>query len=631
MSIKDAVAKEGITLAAYNRWRAEYPGFNEMVDGAKKRGKITSRGSESQGEMSCAEFRLAVFNRKTEPHQIEWDAEFERDEDHILILAAPEAGKSTYLVDRICYEIWRNPNIRIAYVSRGDRHAKKMVSRIKGIISQNKQFRLLAGYLKPGPGDKHPWRETYFMVNSRSYQAGEDEADYTVASFGTGTQITGSRIDLLIVDDPDDVNVDQNTREKTLDMILQAAETRLGTVGKMVVIGNRQNPDDVYGMILEQERDDPGLWRIFSRPAIAVKGTLEAYPFDRSMDYAEHADKVDIIWPEKYGEQKYKGRCRYDECEHRDPGKGKNWNGRTWARECAWTFFMRKKRRLQHRFDMIYQMVAEGQGIIDFTKEMIDGCKNPEISFGDVPKGAIRFASMDPAATGGAAVMIFALYLTEHGDMKLRIVDFDWGVNKRTQGHLDWVDEFGARYRPRWWGVDKQGPNKLFAESPELEQRARAHRGAILPMSTPAGTHKDEHFDTESKGSDVAISAMVPEFQDEIFELPARSDKDRAKLEDLEQQLLWYTPNTRKPIDLVMCLSYGWRMVKELGLERRLGSGNERVSYLQSPYQQEWGKGAGWTSSGGGWSVSGGRDTISNKEAIAGDKPLVEPEWRPRA
>lgn len=595
MQIKEAVRKEGVSLSAYSQWRDYYPEFKALLEQAKINKSTTLHTSRETklGDLVCSGFRKLVFNRDTPPHQEQWDEWFEEDQDHILILAPPESGKSTYLVDRITFEIAKNPNIRIGYISKSQPHAIKMLRRVKGILEHNTMYRTLAGDLVPGQEDKQPWRDTYFMVRTRQFQAGEDEADYTVAAFGAGTQITGSRLDIIIVDDVDDVNVDAATRARILDMLLQAAETRLGPNGKIILIGNRQGADDVYSRIIEQWEEDPDLWKINVQAAII-----------RERNPEDDTDWGEVVWPEKYGAwiSSAKPKCRRTWCYHRGRQKG-------WSYECAWTFFEAKRKRLKHRFDLVYQNAPTEGDLKDFTEEMLDRTIRSGLRRGVLPKNGFIIGSMDPASVGPAAVMIYVLYRDEEGRARRRIVDWATERNLREAGLMAWLEGFGRRYRPRYWVIDRQGA-KLWVEGATVAAEIRAQGASLISMSTPAGSHREagEGVAVEVE-KDISVASLSGLFMGEDPDLEIPQDDTH----ELRQQYLDYNPKSSKPKDLVMCHTYAERVVRDLRLERRIGMPSRRSKWLQSPYGGQW---LGTTDQSG-WSATAPGATIRRELPLA--------------
>lgn len=525
-------------------------------------------------QMGFEEFRLAVLGRHTFPHQRQWIEWLEEPEvDHILILALPESAKSTTLVDYITYRIYLDQDFRCGYASRTERHSIKAVSRVKNILEQNTLIHALIGNPVPGPGDPHPWTANMFTVRQRRWTPGDDEADATLAAYGAGGQITGSRFDLLIFDDPDDVKIGPADRERIWDVMLQSGETRLGTSGRMVVIGNRQAEEDVYRNILNQHEEDPELWSVNTQEAIVSEPTEE-----------EPNKPLIVAWPEKYG--------RPREIKSTEPIVPLSEEAYEEHKLRAWRFFDLKRRRLGRRFNLIYQNRPLDDALKDFTRPLVDGAlHNMEARF-EYPPGSILIAALDPAPSGGAAVLIYALMPPDaDGIRRRKVVDFEWGINWRQPGCFQRIVDYGKKYRGiKVWVIDRQGGNKFFTQDPAVEKEIQIVQHSYLHDITTGANKNYGDFAVSSlrnlfiKGKDMEHPTIV---------LPGASPADKELTSVLRDQLVQYHPDTTYPHDGPMCLWYAERAIFDLQLDRKvIREGSNRA--------------AGWSHGSSGWNLRGG-------------------------
>lgn len=529
---------------------------------------------EPGDKLSFADFSELVLGRPMFRHMHQWVEWFEDpDQDHILILVPPECAKTTKVLDYIAWRIYRDPEIRVGYASRTLPQATKYVSRLRNVLASNRTLhQLMGGSPVPGPGDPHPWRDTAFTVVQREWTMGQDEADYTVAAYGAGSQITGSRFDLLIFDDPDDVMLGPSQRETIWNTILQSGETRLGTAGRMIVIGNRQHEEDVYRKILDQWEEDPELW------AVNIQSAIESEPTEAD----PHAPLV-VFWPEKFGRTK--------EIKSTEVVKPVLEEDLPNYVQRAYEFFCKKRKRLswQNRFWLVYQNAPRSDFEKDFPRALVDGALDANETWEKAHPASLIINAMDPAPSGGAAVLVYALLPPcEHGIRRRKIIDFEWGMNWRQPGCMSRIEQYGSKYRPKFWVIDRQGGNKFFTDDPVL-QKIIQHQGAHL-IDITTGANKNV--------GDFAVSSLRDLFEAPCecgprLILPGMTPGDKELTKPLRDQLVNYHPETTYPHDGPMTLWYAERLIREHGLDRR-------------PVREERNRTVGWTSPYGGDSWRGG-------------------------
>lgn len=544
----------------YDDWLSDLY-FQGLKERAEERRAEVLMGKQGE-KLGFEDFRRIVLGRITYPHMRQWLDWFETDDnDHILILCPPESAKTTFVLDYILWLIYLNPNIRIGYVSKSLPHAQKQVAKVKNTIEQNQAYQSLCGRaMVPGPGDPHPWTSTHFTVAARAWTVGEDEADYTLNSFGSGSQITGSRFDLLVFDDPDDVNLGRPDREKVWNVILQAGESRLGTTGRMVVIGNRQDEEDVYRMIIDQWTEEPDLWAVFTMKAI------------------QDEDSRLVIWPEKFGRDK-----KVPSTKPVDPRD-------KWSNNDAFLFFDKKRRRLGHRFFLIYQNDPLADREKDFTREMVDAALDDAFLARRVPAGSVVVASMDPAPVGPAAWIVYALMPPDaQGRIRRMVVDMEWGNNWRTTGTWERIRHIVEKYNPRYFVFERSATTRYLLDDQQLIQYLNQARCVLHEVST--GRNKEY--------GDFAVSALRTLFMGKPLPLilPAKTKDGEDITKPLRDQLVDYHPGTTDPHDAPMALWFAERCIMDLNLVRRFTPTVNQMQHWKNPY----GKGSAWT--GGTWSL----------------------------
>lgn len=217
----------------------------------------------------------------------------------VVLWSHPEAGKTNQLsIGRVLWEIGRNPNIRVAVISRTKGGAKKIVSAIKEVIEASPEFREVFPGIRPG----RDW-SSYQLTVVRS-RTGMKEP--TVQAFGVHGQIQGSRVDLLVLDDVlnDDNTRTQAAREEMLRWYRGTIVGRLTRASRVVCICNQHDPQDLAHTLAKGKN-----WRAFRFPVLdednqptwpeafnaqrilALREELQEEEFDRIYMLAIHADR----------------------------------------------------------------------------------------------------------------------------------------------------------------------------------------------------------------------------------------------------------------------------------------------------------------------------------------------------
>ena len=161
----------------------------------------------------------------------------------LLINVPPEHAKSTVITVNYCvYRIAMNPNVKITIVSKTQERAKEYLYSIKQRLSHERWAKMQAIYGSAGgwKEDADSWKADRIYIARDS-----TEKDPTVQALGIGGQITGARSDLIILDD---VVTTSNAHEweKQLLWLQRDVVTRLGDTGKLLIVGTRIAPNDLY-------------------------------------------------------------------------------------------------------------------------------------------------------------------------------------------------------------------------------------------------------------------------------------------------------------------------------------------------------------------------------------------------
>ena len=322
-----ACTAAGVTRAAYRKWRREYPDFAGKVDmiRAEKMGRSPTEIPTRQWKDGFAAFRLKYFEMESPWFHLDAIRALEEvggPGEITMILLPPEHGKTTLLEDYISYKLATEPAFRITFGSASQNHARKVGGRVRLRMEEEGSAPTYVYHWGPFAPQKdtkrksiQPWGADYWSV----FKKGDsDERDYSFVALGMGSEIIGSRTDLLIVDDPQS--------RKTLGLTEQMVEkfrqdwlSRPGTKGRTVILGSRVGMGDFY------------------------EGLLDAGIVDHLICYPAINSRGEWLWPERYAPEEY-ARMR------RNVG------------EEAW-----------HRN---YMMQPTAKGDASFSEELIASCKD---------------------------------------------------------------------------------------------------------------------------------------------------------------------------------------------------------------------------------------------------------------
>ena len=423
--VLDALQAIGVKdKKTYMVWRREDPHFALKVDMARMRG--------ADGTLPGMDFithRRTYFGRDTPAHHLQMVTAIETaPADSItLILAPPEAAKSSLIVDYCCFKLGEDPNFRIAIVSESQTLARKMVGQIARRMMDESQF---ADYIHAyGPfrsedrADNKPWNaDALYLVRST-----HDEKDPSLEARGASGQIYGARYDLLILDDIQSTSnigeTDRLVRDFRQTMLSRVSAER----GKTIIVGSRVERGDFYERLLDEEEGELVDQLVQIR---ALDGEGNSY------------------WPEWWPN---------DRLERRRKKVGME----AWARA--------------------YMQEPAMVGTPTFTPEMLKACEDPGLSMGSLlPVGQKVVCAVDPALEGWTAMVALA-YDANHA----WVLDVDsWLGLGRSEEILARAEEWSMRYRPQSWVVEIGAYQGALARDQRFLDMGRRFGFEVLPHTT---------------------------------------------------------------------------------------------------------------------------------------------------
>lgn len=189
------------------------------------------------------------------------------EHDRLLIWAAIEHGKSTNLsVARPLWLLGNDPTLRIAIVSNTARQAEKLMRSISRYVESSAELHSVFPGLRKGD----QWTSSAITVKRPNISK-----DPSIQCLGVHGNITGARLDYVIIDDLLDV---ENTRtakarEDCFEFIQAKLLSRLTARGRVLVVGTAFHPDDA----LHRMARLPG-WKAFRYPVLEDDGQTPRWP-----------------------------------------------------------------------------------------------------------------------------------------------------------------------------------------------------------------------------------------------------------------------------------------------------------------------------------------------------------------
>lgn len=535
-TVEQAMAVVGRHARTYEYWTKSDPDFKASVAVAR-----AMRAGEpiDRPNLSFAEFRERYLGSRTFEHQqnmidvIEgrdpsWlhpSMTYERRSGaHILINVPPDHAKTvTISIDYVLYLIVTNPQERVVLVSKTQELAKQMLWAIKQRLTHPRYIQMHNDY---GPTEGYNsgdaiWQadRIYFPSSIRD----PDEKDPTVQAIGIGGQIYGVRSTKIILDDAvllSNAHAHENQRR----WLTQEVITRLGDTGKLLVVGTRVDPVDLYSELRNPDNypdEEAPPWTYLGMPAV-----LETA--DDSHDWV-------TLWPRS--DQRW---ANSEDVADED-GLYPRWSGPKLA----------KRRALvgPRIWSMVYQQQSVPADSI-FNPADIRACINGNRTVGRLsganphherPEGMDGLhviCSMDPAMAGETATIAYAV---DPQTLKRFVLEAHRMRAPSPQAIRDLIMAWTDKYQPSSWIVEKNA-FQLFLTRDETIRQYLANRGVSLV----------EHYSGSNKlDPDFGVASLAPLFSERMISLPSSHNAEGMKA--LVEQLITWRPGA-KGKDLVQDL-----------------------------------------------------------------------------
>ena len=530
------------------------PNFKDKADKARLAGKGVKADLANLKDLSFEEFSEQFLDTKLFDHHNSWIDLVEGKEprwqhpsmtyepaaiNRILINVPPEHAKSTVLtINYVTYRICLDPNVRIIIVSKTQGMARKFLSAIKTRLSHPNWTKLQMAF---GPNGGYKADSPTWSADMIYLGAGRDsgEKDPTVQALGFGSQIYGARADLIILDDVV-MNANAHEWEKQIEWLQKEVITRLGRHGKLLIVGTRVAPIDLYKMIRDGEQWTGGKspFTYFACPAV--------------LEFDEDPKKWKTLWP-------WTDRAEGDVDEPNEQGLYPKWDGPS--------LFTRRSEVAPSVWAMVYQQ-EDVQSDSIFSPTIVAGCVNGMRKRGPLKEGTpghpkstqstYTVIGFDPAVTGRSA---FVAVSYNRSDGKIYVLDCVNMVDPTPQKEDALIREWVEKFNPQEFRVEINAHQKYYAMDTDLRNYLASY-GCQLNSHFTGKNKWDVGFGVASMASLFGSTRDGRFLDNNLIELP--SNEGSEGLKSLVQQLITWKPDTKNPTDCVMALWFAVIRCREL-------------------------------------------------------------------
>lgn len=467
----------------------------------------------------------------------------------------PNHGKSsTWSINYVTWRIIKDPNIRILIISKTRDLAVKFLTAVKFQLTSEVFGDLRATFDPPGgwKDQNQPWREDMIYVRGRN----SGEKDPTLQALGIGSQIYGTRADIVICDDVEDL-ANVGLYEKHSDWLSREVLSRLEPdTSQLLLIGTRVAAMDLYRYSRDEARTMDGMpfYTYFAQPAVLANPQ-------------SHYTEWQVLWPERMHPKAIA------------------------AQKGAYPD--------RRKFELIYQQ-NDVSDDATFPVEAVQASINRQRFRGPMTAGATghRLTGMqgayvvvgiDPATVGAtAAVAIATDKITQH-----RWVLECWNKRGATPREIiQLFKDWAVKFEVNEFRVERNAFQRFLTQLPELREWL-TNRGIILREHTTTGKLKwDEEFGVSTLAplflscTELVGDRLIP-LPDGAGQISLPSTRDAKAVSELVEQLQVWEPDQAKgtACDLVMALWFA-----ELGVRQYLLGARFEQTHMRSRFTSRAGR-----------------------------------------
>jgi hypothetical protein len=421
--------------------------------------------------------------------------------NRVMVLVPPMHMKtSIWSIEFSTYLIMKNRKTRITVIQKSQDEAKKIVREVKQRLTNHDFYQGLGipiysdpitlyggdnGFKPDKYGGEGLWNADAFTVRD----VGWGEKDPTMQAKGAESSILSIRSDYIIMDDiQDGGDYTPQSTQKLVDWVQLRVLTRLGPESRLVVLGSRLGPGDMYEEIMRREAFED--WPIIKFPAAFSPGTHD--PWDPAEGLGEPL--LPDLWP--------------------------------------WDKLMAKRKEVGKAWHSAYmQEEGDRDGAI-FSRATLEAARNFELRIGHIPEPVTHvYIGMDPAIVNWNVIVV-------------------WGLDKRTgirylidvirrKGLVNWdnvmdlLAEASSRYGPRKVCIEVNNTQGHVADTARRVLGALGFQVSEYKTATGVGARAEDQ--------DYSISSIGALFDASLVQLPYGDDASR-KLVDafIEEFVRWH-------------------------------------------------------------------------------------------
>jgi transposase-like protein len=551
-SIVDATSRLGVTIRAYDRQRDRDDQFRARVEAAKLQGRA-ARDEPPLDDRTFGDFAAKYFYRTHFSHQLLLADAMENltPRSVVMVLMAPESGKTATIEDYMCRKIALDPSHRFRVISEAADLSQRIVQTCSRRFTDTEQYPEFIGAYGPfyEKGQERaagkPWTSSQITV----WKNPGTERDRNIVAQSWSGANYGSRIDTLIIDD---VISQRNVGEskKIFDRIRGTFFNR-GKQLRTIIVGTRIQPGDVYDMFI-----DAGIVTAKNTiivPATGFLGAEPGYPTTPEM---------------------WENLARHDGGACCPPGLGRECpkNGE-WLTPKEYLDLMRFGQG-EEAWWASYMQNPRDDAVSTFG-DSIEDCKDKERPYGPASSG-LNILSIDPALGGGTALVAASVRAD-----RLDVLDaYTVRGLARTEQQIELIAQYARRYKPSILIVEYDAQQKGLGNDDRLRALGRQLGFTIVPHTT-----RGQKFDVP-----YAVASMNQSFVKHEISIPWADEETRQRMEVLVHQLRgWRIPEKGKRDtqiqDLVMALWFIWRYwMQTRGVADKKFERAKRPSWLSSSF-----------------------------------------------
>lgn len=452
------------------------------------------------------------------------------DKDMLIINTPPGHAKSQTIT--VMYTTWRiikDPATRVVVASKTQRLAIQFLLTIKNYLTHPRYRKLQQDFGPAGgfDGDSASWKQDLIYLSSDMRDV--QEKDPTIQAIGIGGQLYGARADLIILDDTVD-NSNAKDFERQINWIQTEVASRLPEGGKIVVVGTRLAPQDLYLELRKPERynsdeEEESPWTYFAQPAVLA--------------YHDDPAQWVTLWP-------YCDRPSGTQVIANEDGLYPKWPGTVLSKRrkrmppSSWA---RVYQQEQVSAETVFPMEVINEAIFGYSPGLLPDTTNyPNKDQGRIGgmTGLYIVAGLDPASVGHTAAVCVGLDI-KTGMRYVLDVHNEPGMKPEAMKFL--IKTWQDKYEVREWRIERNAFQGFLTQDVEIRTYISSRGGTLTEHTT--GRNKHDEL--------LGVMGMSSLFTSKLIRLP-RPQTEGVKA--LIEQLSYWTadlPKTSKT-DCVMAL-----------------------------------------------------------------------------